>query len=72
MALRKRGNFLNLLQKEGGTQKVGIPQKRGGSSPGGNYGNIWGPYGVTLTFHLKIKTNFSWSLFKAHRKLNVN
>ena len=36
------GNFLNLLQKEGGTQKGGFPQKRGGgSNPGGNYGNIF-------------------------------
>ena len=33
-------NFLNLLQKEGGTQKVGggFPQKRGGFNPGGNCG----------------------------------
>ena len=33
------GNFFNLLQKEGGTQKgVMFPQKRGeGSNPGGNY-----------------------------------
>ena len=33
-------NFLNLLQKEGSTQKAGsgFPQKRGGSNPGGNCG----------------------------------
>ena len=33
-------NFLNLLQKEGRTQKAGggFPQKRGGSNPGGNCG----------------------------------
>ena len=32
------GNFLNLLQKEGGTEKGwGVPQKRGSSNPGGNY-----------------------------------
>ena len=32
------GNFLNLLQKEGGTQKGGFAQKRGeGSNPGGSY-----------------------------------
>ena len=30
MALRKRGNFLNLLQKEGGTQKMGVPSEKGG------------------------------------------
>ena len=29
---KEGGNFLNLLQKEGGTQKGG-----GGSNPGGNY-----------------------------------
>ena len=41
MALRKRrggGNFLNLLQKEGDTQKGEIPSKYGGdSNPGRNY-----------------------------------
>ena len=33
------GNFLNLLQKEGVARKEGggVPQKRGGSNPGGNY-----------------------------------
>ena len=33
------GNFLNLLQKEGGTQKVGggFPHKKGDSNLGGNY-----------------------------------
>ena len=34
---KEGGNFLNLLQKEGGTQKGGFPQKRGGSNPRGNY-----------------------------------
>ena len=34
---KEGGNFLNLLQKEGGTQKGGFPQKRGVSNPGGNY-----------------------------------
>ena len=34
------GNFLNLLQKKGDTQKEeGFPQKKGDSNPGGNY---WG------------------------------
>ena len=42
MALRKRGgNFFNLLQKEGGTQKGGVPSEKGregmGSNPGRNY-----------------------------------
>ena len=37
MAVRKRGvTFLNLLQKEGGTQK-GRGGGGGGSRPGGNY-----------------------------------
>ena len=33
------GNFFNLLQKEGGTQKEGgeFPHKKWGSKPGGNY-----------------------------------
>ena len=31
------GNFLNLLQKEGGTQKGGVPSEKGGSNPGGNH-----------------------------------
>ena len=37
--LERGGNFFNLLQKEGGTQKggEGFPQKRVGSNPGGNY-----------------------------------
>ena len=36
------GNFLNLLQKERGTQKgEGFPQKRAeGSNPGGNYDEV--------------------------------
>ena len=40
MALRKGCNFLNLLQKEGSTQKGGgrFPQKKEGFNPGGNYG----------------------------------
>ena len=37
---KEGGNFLSLLQKEGGTQKGGgFPWKRGGCSPGGNYGD---------------------------------
>ena len=39
MALRKRGNFLNLLQKEVG-RGGGYPE-RGGSNPGGNYEIIY-------------------------------
>ena len=34
------GNFLNLLQKEGGTQKgqgSSLRNRKGGSNPGGNY-----------------------------------
>ena len=34
---KEGGNFLNLLKKEGGTQKRGVPQKREGSNPVGNY-----------------------------------
>ena len=34
---KEGGNFLNLLQKERGTQKGGLPQKRGDSNSGGNY-----------------------------------
>ena len=38
---KEGNNFLNLLQKEGGTQKGGgFPQKRWGSKPGGNYGHL--------------------------------
>ena len=39
-AERGGDNFLNLRQKEGGTQKAGggFPQKRGGFNPGGNCG----------------------------------
>ena len=45
MALRKRGNILNLLQKEGGVPRKGggggVPTKKGGGSkPGGNYGLV--------------------------------
>ena len=32
-------NFLNLLQKEGGIQKVRVPSEKGGSKLGGNYDN---------------------------------
>ena len=33
MALKKRGNILNLLRKDGGTQKErGVPSKKGGVS----------------------------------------
>ena len=31
------GNFLNLLQKEGDTQKGEVTSENGGSNPGGNY-----------------------------------
>ena len=54
MALRKRGvtflNFFNLLQKEEGTHKKGggVPQKRGGSNPGGNYVNVCNLYVVRM------------------------
>ena len=35
---KEGGNFLSLLQKEGGTQKGGgVPSEKGGSNPGGNY-----------------------------------
>ena len=37
---KERGKFLNFLQKEGGTQKGGVPSKKkggGGSYPGGNW-----------------------------------
>ena len=45
--LSERGrNFLNLLQKEGGTQKGGgVPSEKGGgggSNPGGNYACVKG------------------------------
>ena len=34
----RRGNFLNLFQKEGGTQKgEEVSSGKGGSNPGGNY-----------------------------------
>ena len=34
MALRKRGNFLNLVQKEGLTRKGGgVPSEKGGLQP---------------------------------------
>ena len=52
--LSERGrNFLNLLQKEGGTQKGGgFPQKRGGggSNPGGNYACVKGYLQAFFTF----------------------
>ena len=56
MAFRKNGeggegNLLNLLQKEGGTQKGGkrFPQKRRGSNPGGNYRDIYTHiYSITI------------------------
>ena len=36
---KEEGNFLNLLQKEGSTQKGGgVLSENGGSNPGGNYG----------------------------------
>ena len=38
---KEGGNFLNLLQKEGLPRTGGLPQKRGGSNPGGNYGGIF-------------------------------
>ena len=36
---KERDNFLSFLQKEGGTQKRGVPSEKGegGSNPGGNY-----------------------------------
>ena len=40
---KEGGNFLNLLQKETGTQKGGggFPQKRRSANPGGNYEYIY-------------------------------
>ena len=38
MALRKRGvTFLICFKKRGYSERVGFPQKRGGSNPEGNY-----------------------------------
>ena len=38
MALTKRGvTFFNLLQKERGNQKGGVPPEKGDSNPGGSY-----------------------------------
>ena len=34
---KEGGNFLNLLQKETGTQKGWVPSEKGGSNPWGNY-----------------------------------
>ena len=38
--------FFNLLQKEGGTQKEGVPSEkgRGSSKPGGNCADMFGPF----------------------------
>ena len=53
------GNIFNLLQKEQDTQKGGgVPQKRGGSNPGGNYDirlSGWYNFAIlagTLTIHM--------------------
>ena len=45
------GNFFNLLQKEGGTQKGGgVASEKGGSNPGGNHDKT-----QAFLFHLKKK-----------------
>ena len=46
------GNFFNLLQKEGGTQKGGFASEKGGggSNPGGNHDKT-----QAFLFHLKKK-----------------
>ena len=42
MDLRKRGNFLNLLQKDGGfLRNLGGRGVGDGSNPGGNYGKSY-------------------------------
>ena len=51
---KEGGNFLNLLQKEGGTQKGGggVPSEKRGSNPEGNYVK----YGIPNCYQKKFHT----------------
>ena len=56
----KGGNFLNLLKKEGVTQKMGVPSEKeggGGSNPGGNYG-------ISLLCKTRDQSSLSWHVDK--------
>ena len=66
---KEGSNFLNLLQKAGGTQKEGgggggwwFPQKRGmgDSNPGGNYGAQQGTHEHPLVCNQLFKVHKMW------------